>query len=127
MPKYALRTFANTFLTSHGGFQWRPLGEVTTAPDWVNNDCCGNGLHGCLDGQGDAGLLNWSPDAPWGVVEIDDDTMIVDLNGKVKFPKGTLVFGNLEKCKSWINLLMPAQMPSVVSEYERWLKTVDLS
>jgi len=40
---------------------------------------------------------------------------------------GTGTLGNLEKCKSWINLLMPAQMPSVVSEYERWLKTVDLS
>ena len=32
--------------TSYGGFQWKPVGEWTEAPDWDPMPCCGGGLHG---------------------------------------------------------------------------------
>ena len=83
-----LRT-CNPDLTSHGGFQWPESGHVE-APDWDPTPECGNGLHGCLWGEGDGGLLNWNPDARWLIVEAPADT-IVDLQGKVKFPAGTVV------------------------------------
>jgi len=44
------------------------------------------GLHGALYGEGDGGLLDWRSDAKWLVVEVELET-VVDLGGKVKFPK----------------------------------------
>ena len=31
---------------SHAGFTWRPVGELTVAPDWDPDRACGGGLHG---------------------------------------------------------------------------------
>ena len=83
-----LRT-CNPDLTSHGGFQWPDAGPVQ-APDWDPTPECGNGLHGLPWGEGDGSLLNWEPDARWLVVDVPTDTL-VDIDGKVKFPAGTVV------------------------------------
>ncbi len=83
-----LRT-CNADLTSHGGFQWPDNGPVE-APDWDPTPDCGHGLHGLPWGEGDGSLLNWAADARWLVVEVPTDTM-VDIEGKVKFPAGTVI------------------------------------
>ena len=75
---------------AYGGFQWPEKGPVK-APDWDPTPECGHGLHGCLRGEGDGSLLNWSPDALWQVVEVLESE-IVRLVGKVKFPKGNVLF-----------------------------------
>ena len=77
-------------LSAYGGFRWPNGGEVS-APDWDPTPRCGGGLHGLLWGEGDAGLLDWSSDAKWLVVSVVTDT-IVNLSGKVKFPKGIVVY-----------------------------------
>ncbi len=74
----------------HGGFQWPESGPVE-APDWSAEPCCGKGLHGLLWGEGDAGHLSAVEDAVWMVVEVDA-TAVVDLRGKVKFPRGEVVY-----------------------------------
>ena len=76
-------------LKSHGGFQWPESGEVV-CPDWSAKPECGNGLHGLLWGMGQADLLNWSPDAKWLAVEVEEKG-IINLNGKVKFQKCRVV------------------------------------
>ena len=88
--KVLVLRICNSDLTSRNGFQWKPSG-VVKAPDWDPKPECGNGLHGALWGQGDGSLFNWDIDAKWLVVEVDSST-IVDLNGKVKFPEGEVVF-----------------------------------
>jgi hypothetical protein len=84
-----LRTCAAD-MTAHGGFLWPESGPVF-APDWKAEAQCGNGLHGLLWGEGDAGHLSAAPDAKWLVVEVDAAT-VIDLSGKVKFPRGIVAF-----------------------------------
>ena len=86
---YMLRT-CRADMTSHGGFVWPRSGPVE-APDWSPKPYCGEGLHGLLMGQGDGVLLDWSPDAVWLVVEVDPSE-VVGLRGKVKVPRGIVVF-----------------------------------
>jgi hypothetical protein len=83
-----LRTCAAD-MTSYGGFTWPESGRVE-APDWEPLPHCGNGLHGLLWGEGDSGLANWNDDAKWLVVEVEKES-IIDLVGKVKFPRGVVV------------------------------------
>jgi hypothetical protein len=86
---YVLRT-CKADVTAHGGFKWPTEGKVAAA-DWKPSKECGNGLHGLLGGVGNGGLLDWSPDAKWLVVEVDASS-VVDLGGQVKFPGGVVVF-----------------------------------
>ena len=74
----------------HGGFQWPESGYVE-APDWSPEPCCGKGLHGLLWGEGEAFQLSDFEDAVWLVVAVDAAD-IVDLGGKVKFPRGEVVY-----------------------------------
>jgi hypothetical protein len=74
----------------HGGFQWPESGPVE-APDWSPAPCCGRGLHGLLWGEGEASQLSDFEDAVWLVVAVDAAD-IVDLGGKVKFPRGEVVY-----------------------------------
>ena len=74
---------------AYRGFQWPTTGPVE-APDWRPTYECGRGLHGLLWGAGDGGLLDWSEDALWYAVEVDTAD-VVDLDGKVKFPRGVVV------------------------------------
>jgi hypothetical protein len=78
---------------SHGGFLWPESGPVE-APDWNPVAECGKGLHGLLWGEGDRATM---PDnafrdgSRWLVVEVLAAD-VVDLRGKVKFPRGEVVF-----------------------------------
>jgi hypothetical protein len=77
---------------SYGGFLWPALGPVE-APDWNDRAECGGGLHGLLWGCGSADLL-FNPRAPetrWRVVKVLAAD-VVDLGGKVKFPRGEVVY-----------------------------------
>ena len=90
-PDHALvlRT-SNMDRISYGGFQWPESGPVE-APDWNQEPICGGGLHGALWGEGNGALFNWDGDATWQVVAVLEKD-IVDLGGKVKFPRGNVVF-----------------------------------
>ena len=85
-----LRTCAAD-LTSYNGFTWPQSGRVC-APDWEPVPKCGHGLHGLLWGVGDYSLLRLSdPFARWLVVEVDA-ARVVDLDDKVKFPEGDVLY-----------------------------------
>ena len=90
-PKYVyvLRT-CKADMTSYGGFRWPESGPVE-APDWDASPQCGGGLHGFLNGEGDGSLASWAADAKWLVVRVAED-LIVQLDGKVKFPRGIVEF-----------------------------------
>ncbi len=68
---------------AYGGFQWPESGYVE-APDWNPEPEPGGGLHGFLNGEGDAALACLDNDAVWKVLETDENA-IVDLGMKVKF------------------------------------------
>src|SRR5690554_5202274 len=84
-----LRTCSSD-MESYRGFKWPESGPVE-CPDWNPEPECGSGLHGWLWGEGDGYLGNWSNDAKWLVVEVDECD-IIDLNGKAKFPRGVVAF-----------------------------------
>ena len=77
-------------MSAYGGFVWPESGPVE-CPDWDPAPECGNGLHGALWGEGNGSLLDWSEDARWLVVAVAAAD-IVDLGGKVKFPRGNVVY-----------------------------------
>jgi hypothetical protein len=84
-----LRTCAAD-MSAYGGFIW-PRSGFIEAPDWKPQAECGNGLHGLLWGEGSAGYLSDAEDANWMVCEVEESE-IVDLEDKVKFPKCNVVF-----------------------------------
>lgn len=84
-----LRTCADD-MTSRNGFVWPESGPVE-APDWYPAPECGHGLHGFLWGEGDGANASWASDAKWLVVEVDA-AEVVDLGGKIKVPRGVVVF-----------------------------------
>ena len=85
----------------HGGFQW-PSSGMCEAPDWSPRVACGNGLHGLLWGTGDSSHLSTESDAVWMAVRVLASD-IVDLDGKVKFPRGeVMVCGTREEATSYI-------------------------
>jgi len=84
-----LRT-SNADGTSKNNFRWPESGPVE-CPDWELTAVCGHGLHGALWGEGAGGLFRWEADARWQVVEVVAAD-VIDLAGKVKFPRGVVVF-----------------------------------
>ena len=84
-----LRTCGADMASNHNEFRWPESGPVE-APDWDPEPECGHGLHGLLWGEGEGALLDWSAGAVWLVVQVEAAD-IVDLRGKVKFPRGTVV------------------------------------
>jgi hypothetical protein len=66
-------------------FQWPESGFVE-APDWNPEPVCGYGLHGLLWGEGSHDYLDWGESARWLVCKVEASS-IVDLSGKVKFPR----------------------------------------
>src|SRR4030067_340874 len=95
-----LRT-CNAEMTSHRGFIWPEAGPVED-PDWKQTPNCGYGLHGLLFGEGNGSLLNWRADARWLVVEVDA-TSVVNIGGKVKFPRGVVVHcGDRQSATSYL-------------------------
>jgi len=97
---YVLRN-CKADMTSHGGFVWPKKGKVE-CHDWDPKKECGNGLHGWLMGAGDPSLGYKEPDAVWLVVRVEESE-IVDLGGKVKFPRGNVVYcGTRDGATSYI-------------------------
>lgn len=90
MGKVLILRTCKSDMTSHGGFKWKRRG-VVVAPDWSPVPLCGKGLHGLLWGEGDGSALDWSENAVWIVAKVEEDE-IVDLIGKVKFPRAQVVF-----------------------------------
>ena len=92
MSKSLVLKVVSSDMKSYGGFQWPGVGGVAVADDWDASPTCGGGLHGWLNGVGDASCQSWSnsPDAKWLVLSVDTETL-VDLGGKVKFPKAEVV------------------------------------
>jgi hypothetical protein len=79
--------------TACNGFKWPALGFVE-APDWEPTVECGNGLHGYLHGCGDANSIEW--DGLFQVVMVIKSE-IIDLGGKVKFPRCEVIFTGSQK------------------------------
>ena len=80
-------------LRSHGGFQWPGQGLVE-ASDWNPKAECGQGLHGWLWGEGDvsaSGSTHEDPESIWIVARVMQSE-IVELGGKVKFPRAWVEF-----------------------------------
>ena len=76
---------------SRNSFQWPATGAVECS-DWDPKPECGHGLHGLLWGIGDWSLCRCSDkDAVWQVVEVEE-SLLVSLNGKVKFPRGIVIY-----------------------------------
>jgi hypothetical protein len=97
---YILRTCSYDMTSHDGAFTWPTSGPVE-APDWDTIPECGGGLHGFLNGCGNGALADWNESAKWLVVE-------VDLEGKVKFPKGEVVFcGTREEAIAKLEALAP--------------------
>ena len=78
-------------MSSRNGFIWPTTGPVE-CPDWNHTKRCGNGLHGWLHGHGNGQASDyWRADCKWLVVKVKNKH-IIDLDDKVKFKKGTVVF-----------------------------------
>ena len=77
-------------MKGYGGFVWPESGHVK-APDWKPAPICGYGLHGLLWGVGNGDLLSWADNAKWLVVEVLA-AGIVEINGKVKFESGEVIY-----------------------------------
>jgi len=94
--------------TSHNKFTWpSKIGSLVEVADFDPAPVCGKGLHGLLWGEGAYNLLDWSPEAIWQVVEVEEKTL-VDLDGKVKFPKCKLVFeGDQKTATDYLQLRAP--------------------
>jgi len=89
MNKTYILKSVNEYLTAYNGFKWQ-MG-IVEAPDFKPTNECGHGLHGFLLGEGDGNLANWDVKAKWIVAEVDKDD-VIDLEGKVKFPKCKVIF-----------------------------------
>ena len=85
-----LRTNNKDNKSNEGTFQY-PTKGVVEAPDWKPIQECGDGLHGAMMGCGDGELFNWRDDALWMVLSVEESS-IIDLDGKVKFPKAEVVY-----------------------------------
>ena len=92
----------------HKPFTWPAKGPVA-CKDWKPDAECGNGLHGLLWGEGDGSLIAYGGDTKWLVVEVLASE-IVDLKGKVKFPRGRVVFcGTPDDAGKWLAARAPGR------------------
>jgi hypothetical protein len=88
---------------SRNDFKW-PLevGAEVSCPDFEATKECGNGLHGLLWGAGDSGLVPQG-EGKVGLVVSALESEVVDLGGKVKFPRCRIEFvGTLQAAASWL-------------------------
>jgi hypothetical protein len=94
---YILRCNASD-LTSNNKFQWVSNGAVE-APDWQPTEECGNGLHGWLWGEGEHTVsYHWDNQKAVWLVAAVWLTDVIDLEGKVKFPRAWVVYsGNRDE------------------------------
>lgn len=102
---------------TRNSFRWPVVGPLPVdveAPDWDPTPECGGGLHGWLDGCGDvrASDCHADPDAVWMVLEVEAD--IVDLDGKVKFPRCRII---RRGPRGWCVAYVCAQRPHAAVVY----------
>ena len=89
-PKTVLVTrFVRQDMSAYNGFVWPESGPVE-CPDWQPVKQCGNGLHGWLHGKGTGDSWDRKDGDRMLVVEILESD-VIELDGKVKFPRGTVV------------------------------------
>jgi len=79
---------------AYNGFVYTEVGTTVEASDWKDNKECGNGLHGWTEN-------NWqyydnSLQGNWVVLEVNKVDGFVDLDDKVKFRKGKVLYNNKE-------------------------------
>jgi len=92
--------------TAYGGFKWPDSGKVA-CEKWEAKKECGNGLHGFNKGVGDATLADYSEGNIWKVVEVTTKGLI-DLNGKVKFRTGEVIYsGDLKTAAQIVKTIFP--------------------
>ncbi len=98
--------------TSYGDFKWPKKGRVE-ATDYDPAPRCGGGLHGWLWGEGKtSGVGTTVSDAlrdggSWRAVRVRRED-VIDLGGKVKFPRGTVVkHGTRAECANWVRQRAP--------------------
>lgn len=86
------RTVYNDMSSFHRrDFKYPKKGYVE-APDWEPTTECGKGLHGFLNGIGDASLAHLEKEnIKWLVIKVQKAEM-VELNEKVKFKGGEVIF-----------------------------------
>jgi hypothetical protein len=97
-------------LLSNGGFKWPESGHVS-APDWKPTKTFGNGLHAFMWGAGDTDFCNHADNAKWLVLKVKKQD-VVDLDGKVKFPKCEVLFcGKRDIAVSIVTCHAPAGTP----------------
>jgi hypothetical protein len=91
------------------GFQWpMEVGAIVTAPDWESSAKCGRGLHGLLDGLGEASHLRFDAEAVWWIVESGD---AIDLDGKHKFQSCKIVaFGPRHEVTAQLHAMRPGSI-----------------
>lgn len=110
-------------LKSYNGFTWPKKGQVK-CEDWKPVAACGNGLHGLLWGVGHAGYLNNDKDSKWLVVKVRADE-IVDIQDKVKFPRGEVVFcGSRDRAVAYIQRQAPKGSNVVFGKFPGRFKKV---
>ena len=97
-----------------GGFKWPESGECT-APDFSPAPYCGNGLHGWKWGMGDSDLRVKDDDAKWLILSVEEST-IIDLGGKVKFPNCKILYlGDRETSVKILQNFAPGGTPIMFS------------
>ncbi len=101
---------------SFGSFIWpTKVGAIVEAPDWKPAASCGNGLHGWLWGLGDlsaAGGRATTDGAVWMALAVIE-TDVLDLGGKVKFPRCRIAaVGDKSTIASIIAAQRPANTPA---------------
>lgn len=81
----------NEDMSSKNNFKW-PTSGLVECSDWDSVHDCDKGLHGWLYGHGDGSASEyWSENDKWLVISVETSS-IIELRGKVKFPKGEVVF-----------------------------------
>jgi hypothetical protein len=105
-PKVLVLRTSDAGGVSSNGFVWPKKGLVT-CPDWNPRAECGNGLHGLRVTDQNPGVWRNAVDSVWQVLEVYANE-IVDLGGKVKFPRGWVVFsGSASEAGEYLHVRAP--------------------
>ena len=95
---------------SFGGFTYPNKGKIVEALDWEDNNDCGNGLHGWTENHW--GYYSNDLRGNWVVIKVDKNDGFVELDDKVKFRKGIVVYNgeSLDRAKS----IMLKEQPNMI-------------
>ena len=98
---------------AYNDFVYGEVGTVVEAKDWVENQSCGNGLHGWTDGAelySDKDLQG-----NFVVLEVETDDGFVNLGDKVKFRKGIIIYNSPDA--SGAHKIMKETYPNMLLHY----------